>query len=148
MTIKQQLWQICNNHVEDRINDYINEINLIKESLESNDKGNNEDDDSGNGKLMNDLEKNIGYLNEARKTHEYLKLVKTNLLSTNAALGSLVITDTLQFFIAISLGKIKIDNNTYYAISLQSPIGQLLKQKTEGEQFEFNGTKYTIKQII
>lgn len=148
MTIKQQLWQICNNHVEDRINDYINEINLIKESLESNDKGNNEDDDSGNGKLMNDLEKNIGYLNEARKTHEYLKLVKTNLLSTNAALGSLVITDTLQFFIAISLGKIKIDNNTYYAISLQSPIGQLLKQKIEGEQFEFNGTKYTIKQII
>ncbi|MDA0176616.1 hypothetical protein C7H62_2465 [Mesoflavibacter sp. HG96] len=148
MTIKQQLWQICNNHVEDRINDYKNEINLIKESLESNDKGNNEDDDSGNGKLMNDLEKNIGYLNEARKTHEYLKLVKTNLLSTNAALGSLVITDTLQFFIAISLGKIEIDNNTYYAISLQSPIGQLLKQKTEGEQFEFNGTKYTIKQII
>lgn len=148
MTIKQKLWQICNNHVEDRINDYKNEINLIKESLESNDKGNNEDDDSGNGKLMNDLEKNIGYLNEARKTHEYLKLVKTNLLSTNAALGSLVITDTLQFFIAISLGKIEIDNNTYYAISLQSPIGQLLKQKTEGEQFEFNGTKYTIKQII
>ncbi|WP_370214276.1 transcription elongation factor [Mesoflavibacter profundi] len=148
MTIKQQLWQICNNHVEDRINDYKNEINLIKESLESNDKGNNEDDDSGNGKLMNDLEKNIGYLNEARKTHEYLKLVKTNLLSTNAALGSLVVTDTLQFFIAISLGKIEIDNNTYYAISLQSPIGQLLKQKTEGEQFEFNGTKYTIKQII
>ena len=148
MTIKQQLWQICNNHVEDRINDYKNEINLIKESLESNDKGNNEDDDSGNGKLMNDLEKNIGYLNEARKTHEYLKLVKTNLLSTNAALGSLVITDTLQFFIAISLGKIEIDNNTYYAISLQSPIGQLLKQKTEGEQFEFNGTKYTIKKII
>ena len=148
MTIKQQLWQICNNHVEDRINDYKNEINLIKESLESNDKGNNEDDDSGNGKLMNDLEKNIGYLNEARKTHEYLKLVKTNLLSTNAALGSLVITDTLQFFIAISLGKIEIDNNTYYSISLQSPIGQLLKQKTEGEQFEFNGTKYTIKQII
>ena len=130
------------------LHDYKNEINLIKESLESNDKGNNEDDDSGNGKLMNDLEKNIGYLNEARKTHEYLKLVKTNLLSTNAALGSLVITDTLQFFIAISLGKIEIDNNTYYAISLQSPIGQLLKQKTEGEQFEFNGTKYTIKQII
>lgn len=148
MTIKQQLWQICNNHVEDRINDYKNEINLIKESLESNDKGNNEDDDSGNGKLMNDLEKNIGYLNEARKTHENLKLVKTNLLSTNAALGSLVVTDTLQFFIAISLGKIEIDNNTYYAISLQSPIGQLLKQKIEGEQFEFNGTKYTIKQII
>ena len=148
MTTKQQLLQICNTHVENRIKDYKNEIELLKESLENNDKPNNEDDDSGNGKLMNDLEKNIGYLNEARKTHEYLKLVKTNFLSTNAALGSLVITDTLQFFIAISLGKIEIDNNTYYAISLQSPIGQLLKQKTEGEQFEFNGTKYTIKQII
>ena len=106
MTTKQQLLQICNTHVENRIKDYKNEIELLKESLENNDKPNNEDDDSGNGKLMNDLEKNIGYLNEARKTQEYLKHVKTNLLSSNVALGSLVKTDSLQFFIAISLGKL------------------------------------------
>ena len=147
MTTKQQLLQICNTHVENRIKDYKNEIELLKESLENNDKPNNEDDDSGNGKLMNDLEKNIGYLNEARKTQEYLKHVKTNLLSSNVALGSLVKTDSLQFFIAISLGKIELDGDTFYVISLQSPIGQLLKQKTVGDRFEFNGTKYTVTEV-
>ena len=92
MTIKQQLLQICNEQVEKRITDYKNEIDLIKESIESNDKGGSDDDDSGNGKLLNDLEKNMGYLNDARKTQDYLKLVKANLLSTSAALGSLVKT--------------------------------------------------------
>lgn len=147
MTIKQQLLQICNQHVDQRITDYKNEIELIKDSIESNDKGNSEEDDAGNGKLLNDLENNVGYLNEANKTKEYLKLVRTNLLSPNAALGSLVKTDSLHFFIAISLGKIELENNTYYAISLQSPIGQLLKQKTKGDTFEFNGTKYTVTEV-
>lgn len=147
MTIKQQLLQICNEHVEKRIADYKNEIDLIKESIESNDKGSSDDDDSGNGKLLNDLEKNMGYLNEARKTQDYLKLVKGNLLSTSAALGSLVKTDSLHFFISISVGKIEIDNQDYYAISLQSPIGQLLKQKSAGDTFEFNGTKYTVTEV-
>ena len=147
MTIKQQLLQICNEHVEKRIADYKNEVDLIKESIESNDKGSSDDDDSGNGKLLNDLEKNMGYLNEARKTQDYLKLVKANLLSTSAALGSLVKTDSLHFFISISVGKIEIDNQDYYAISLQSPIGQLLKQKSAGDTFEFNGTKYTVTEV-
>lgn len=147
MTIKQQLLQICNEQVEKRITDYKNEIDLIKESIESNDKGGSDDDDSGNGKLLNDLEKNMGYLNDARKTQDYLKLVKANLLSTSAALGSLVKTDSLHFFISISAGKIQIDNQDYYAISLQSPIGQLLKQKSTGDTFEFNGTKYTVTEV-
>ncbi|MGB6267642.1 MAG: hypothetical protein WBF67_01420 [Olleya sp.] len=148
MTIKQQLLQVCNAHVEKRILDYKNEIDLIKEAIESNDKGNSEDDDAGNGKLLNDLEKNNSFLNDARKTQEYLKLVKTNLISPNVALGSLVKTDSLHFFISISIGKIDIGAETYYAISLQSPIGQLLKQKEKGDKFEFNGTKYTVTEVI
>lgn len=72
MTIKQQLLQICNERVDKRISDYKEEINLIKDAIENNDRGNSEDDDSGNGKLLNDLEKNISYLNDAYKTKDYL----------------------------------------------------------------------------
>ena len=102
MTIKQQLLQVCNQHVAQRITDYTNEIDLIKESIESNDKGSSEGDDSGNGKLLNDLEKNMDFLYEARKTQDYLKQVKANLLTTTAALGSLVKTDSLHFSICRS----------------------------------------------
>jgi transcription elongation GreA/GreB family factor len=147
MTTKQKLLQYCNTYVEQRITDYKNEIELIKDAIESN-QGSADDEEHGNAKLLNDLEKNTGYLNEAVKTHEYLKQVKTNLLSPNAALGSLVKTNSLHFFISISLGKIDLEDESYYAISLQSPIGQLLKQKTKGDTFEFKDHKYTVVDVI
>jgi len=148
MTTKQKLLQKCNEYVDKRIADYKNEIQLIKESIASNDQGNSEDDDSGNGKLFNDLEKNMEHLNDATKTKEHLKLIKTNIDSTDAILGSIVKTDIMNFYISTSIGKIDIDDESYFAISLSSPIGQLLKNKSEKDTFEFNQKKYRITEII
>ncbi len=148
MTTKQRLLQKCNEYVDKRIADYKNEIQLIKESIASNDQGNSEDDDSGNGKLFNDLEKNMEHLNDATKTKEHLKLIKTNIDSTDAILGSIVKTDIMNFYISTSIGKIEIDDETYFAISLNSPIGQLLKNKCEKDVFEFNQKKYRITEVI
>ncbi len=148
MTIKQELLQVCNNQVTKRINDYKSEIEIIKESISSNEGSKSEEDDGGNGKLFNDLEKNVEHLNDAYKTQENLKLVKTNIESPSVILGSIVKTNTTNFYIAISIGKITVNNEDYFAISLSSPIGQLLKNKTVGETIEFNQNKYTIKAIL
>lgn len=148
MTTKQKLLEKCNEYVDKRINDYKNEIQLIKESIASNDQGNSEDDDSGNGKLFNDLEKNMEFLNDATKTKEHLKLIKTNIDSTDAILGSIVKTNIMNFYISTSIGKLDVDDETFYAISLNSPIGQLLKNKAEKDSFEFNQKKYLITEVI
>ncbi|KJD32876.1 hypothetical protein PK35_07815 [Tamlana nanhaiensis] len=147
MTLKEQLLQVCVKRVEKRISDYKEEINLLKEALEEADKSSDEDDDSGNGKLFNDLEKNMSYLNDAFKTKDYLKLVKTNINFTEAVLGSIVKTDSITFYIAISLGKIECEHQEFYAISLSSPVGQLLRNKKVNDTFEFNQTKYVIQEI-
>ncbi len=148
MNTKQRLLEVCNEYVDKRINDYKNEIQLIKESIASNDKGNSEDDDSGHGKLLNDLEKNMGYLNDARNTKDYLKQIKTNVESKEAIIGSIVKTNVMSFYISTSIGKITIDNHDYYAISVNSPIGQLLINKPVNASFEFNKNKYVINEII
>ncbi|GAA4808441.1 hypothetical protein [Litoribaculum gwangyangense] len=148
MTLKQQLLQICNERVDKRINDYKEEIALIKESIESNDKGDSEDDDSGNGKLLNDLEKNLEHLNDAQKTKIYLQNIRTSINSNDVVLGSLVKTNLMNFYISTSIGKIDLEGESYYAISLNSPIGQLLRNKLVNDQFEFNQSKYIIKEII
>jgi transcription elongation GreA/GreB family factor len=148
MTTKQRLWQVCNERVDKRINDYKEEINLIKDSIASNDKGNSEGDDSGSGKLLNDLEKNMSHLNDAKNTKDYLNNIKTNVESRDVVLGSIVKTNMMNFYISTSIGKIDIDDETYYAISVNSPIGQLLKNKTVNERFEFNQNKYIITEII
>ncbi len=148
MTTKQQLLQICNERIDKRINDYKEEINLIKESIESNDKGDSEEDDSGNGKLLNDLEKNMGYLNDAQQAKAFLKQIKLNSSTTYAVLGSIVKTKQMNFFLSTSIGKIELGTEVYYAISLNSPMGQLLKNKSKKDSFEFNQTKYIITEII
>lgn len=148
MKLKQDLLNICFQHVNKRISDYNNEITLIKESIESNDKVSNEEDDSGNSKLLDDLEKNMNYLNEAQKTKEHLGMVKPNLVSDTVVLGSIVKTDSINFFIATSIGKVDLDKDEYYIISILSPIGQLMKLKGVGHSFEFNGKHYKIKTVL
>lgn len=148
MTTKQQLLQICNKRVDKRISDYNEEIKLIKDSIESNDKGNSEGDDSGSGKLLNDLEKNMMHLNDAKKTKEYISNIKSNIESSEVILGSIVKTNVMKFYISSSIGKIELDDDVFYAISVNSPIGQLLMNKSVNATFEFNKNKYVITEII
>lgn len=147
MTIKEQLLAICYDYANKRIASYKDEIETIKDSLENNDKSNDEDDDSGNGKLYNDLEKNAQHLSEATKTLDTLKLINPKSSHSTVVLGSIVKTNTSNFFISTSIGSIEIDGTTYFGISLLSPIGQLLKNKEVGDTIEFNGNKHTILEI-
>ena len=59
MKLKQELLDICLQDVSKRISHYKNEISFIKESIESNDKISDEEGESGNSQLLEDLEKNL-----------------------------------------------------------------------------------------
>ena len=145
--IKSQLLEVCFNYVNKRISNYKDEIETIKESIESNDRSTDEDDDSGNGKLFNDLEKNAQYLNDANKMLDILKLINPNTIHQHIVLGSLVTTNISKFYLAISIGKIEIGDDAYFIISKSSPIGELLMNKTVGDSITFNNTTYTIHEI-
>ncbi|OMP30725.1 hypothetical protein [Mangrovimonas sp. DI 80] len=147
MNLKHELLSACLEHVNKRIVSYKNEIELIKEAIESNDKGGDDEDDSGSGKLFDDLEKNSQHMADASKALETLKLINPNLKHDSVVLGSLVTTNTATFYMATSIGKIDVNNSPYLVISLNSPIGALLKNKVAGDSVTFNNTTYTIKSI-
>lgn len=65
----------------------------------------------------------------------------------SATLGSLITTNVGQYFLSVGLGKVKHEGKNVYCISLDSPIGQLLKNKVVGEEIEFNTTKQQILSI-
>ncbi len=145
--IKHELLDACFSYVNKRISSYKDEIETIKESIENNDKSNDEDDDSGNGKLFNDLEKNAQYLSDATKMLDTLKLINPKTINDYVVLGSLVKTNSTSFFIAVSVGKVELANDSFFVISKSSPIGQLLMGKTKGDVISFNGTTYTITEV-
>lgn len=146
MTEKEMLLQACYSYVNKRIDSYKNEIETIKDAIENN-KSSDEEDDSGAGKLMHDLEKNMQYLSDAAKMKDVLNQINPKNLSSSVSLGSLVKTSTNSFFISISAGEIKIENKSVYAVSMGSPIGLALAGKSQGEQLEFNGNKLRIDEI-
>ncbi|MEZ4792854.1 MAG: transcription elongation factor [Gelidibacter sp.] len=148
MKIKQNLLQACFDYANKRVANYKTEIETIKESIESNDKAGDDDDDSGNGKLFNDLEKNSQHLNEANKMLDGLKNMSPNTVSDKVILGSVVKTTNNNFFISVSAGKIDVADESYFAISHHSPIGTLLLGKTKGDSIEFNGNRFTITEVI
>lgn len=148
MKIKTELLQACLEYANKRIDNYKNELSTIKESIESNDKGGDDDDDSGNGKLFNDLEKNSQHLNDAQKMLDSIKAISPNVVSEHVVLGSFVKTTTNHFFISISAGKIDLDNLSVFAISPSSPIGTLLINKRKGDVVQFNNNSFTITEVI
>jgi len=62
-------------------------------------------------------------------------------------LGSLIITSQATYFLAISVGEIRIAGKTYYAISPSSPIGKLLLGKKEKDTFVFRGKSIRIDKV-
>ncbi len=148
MKIKTELLQACLDYANKRIDNYKNELSTIKESIESNDKSGDDDDDSGNGKLFNDLEKNSQHLSDAQKMLDSIKAISPNLVSEQVVLGSFVKTTTNHFFISISAGKIDLDNLSVFAISPSSPIGTLLINKRKGDVVLFNNNSFTITEVI
>ena len=135
--LKDQLLKACVEYVQLR-------AKTVDEMISSNQKGLNSETKSsagdkhetGRAMLQLEMEKasqqSIG-INEMKTT-----LAKINLdCSDNAKLGSLIITNNAHYFLAISVGEIKIENQVYYAISPISPIGRLLLGKRVGDSFNF-----------
>jgi len=61
--------------------------------------------------------------------------------------GAIVITDKANYFIAIGLGKISIDNKNYYTMSPDAPLSKVMWNKKIGESFALNNTSQKIMEI-
>ena len=90
-------------------------------------------------KRINDIE----HLPNEDKQHIFYLI--DNLVK--AVFGSLIVTNKATFFISIGLGKINIKSNDFFIISLYSPIGMIIKNKTINKSFQFRGVDYKIKNI-
>lgn len=146
MSEKELLLQACYKYVSKRIDSYKNEIETIKDCIENN-KSSDEEDDSGSGKLMSDLEKNMQYLNDAAKMKDVLNQINPKMSSSVIGLGTFVQTTLRDFFVSISAGELILESKTVYAISLGSPIGTALIGKKAGDKIEFNGNTILIKSV-
>lgn len=147
-TLKEKLYNACVEYVNSRLKMIQSEINAVNESAGSETKSSAGDKhETGRAMLQLEQEKNARKLSEIIEMQE--SLLKLNVSSNNPTVspGSIVITKQGNFFISIAAGKLEIDGVIYFAISSQSPLGNLFLMRKKGEEINFNERSYFISEV-
>lgn len=148
MTVKEQLHQECKQFLDSRFLVVKGRIENIQESLQSETKSSAGDKhETGRAMLQLEREKAGNQLKDIQVQQERFSKVNIHSKSDVVSLGSLVKTNVATYFIAISVGKISVNNEVYFAISPSSPIGQMLLGKAVGDVFLFNRLKQEVLSV-
>ena len=148
-TIKEQLYNQCKALLKKKRVQIEDRISLLQTSLTSESKSTAGDKhETGRAMIQLEREKLGNQLKQLEQQEGVLHKIQTTNIKELVALGSYVETDTMSYYLSISLGKLKVEGKEVYAISSQSPIGNLLLGKKEGESITFNGkiSKVTVVQ--
>ena len=147
--LKIQLATLCQQYIEQRISNAQYAINNAKESANDDTKSSAGDKhETGRAMAQLEQEKGAAQLHEAQELQETLKKIKLDLASSTIQVGSIIFTNKGNFFIAIPAGKLQIDDQLFYAISIASPIGMKLKGLSKNDRFDFNGQLTEIQNVL
>ena len=122
---------------------------LAKESRDSDTKSSAGDKfETGREMMQREMDKISASIDQSKNQLNFLSKINLNRSYSIVDLGCLITTDQGIYYISIGLGKVEINAEIIYAISLDSPIGQLLKGKRVGDELEFRGKTLKINQLL
>ena len=145
--IKEQLLEKCRKKVLERIEHIQLAIEASRQTAGNETKSSSGDKYETTRAMMHlEMEKLSGQLHEAR---EDLRRVNQIPLTDTGRVqsGSLVYTSQGVFFISLSMGKVTHDGTDYMLISILTPVGRALQDKSEGDTVVVNSRSFTILEI-
>jgi hypothetical protein len=145
---KQKLIEACNDYFRNKIASLNAIIHDVSESSNSENKSSAGDKHETSKTMMQLEREKLGMqLKEAEiQLAEFEKIdFHKNFLKVEH--GSLVKTDKGCFFIAGSVGRILLEDQTVFVISAQSPLASAMINHKEKDTVSFNGVSYAIKNV-
>ena len=122
---------------------------LAKESRDSDTKSSAGDKfETGREMMQKEMDKISATLDQYKNQVNLLSKINLHRNYPVVDLGGLIATDQGIYYLSIGLGKIEINSEVIYAISLDSPIGLLFKGKRAGDIVEFRGKTLKINQLL
>jgi transcription elongation GreA/GreB family factor len=148
MTFKQKIKSHYQNQLSEKINELRFMISDLAQDAQNDAKGSAGDKHETalsmmhleQEKLNQKLAEIIGHKNSVDK-------IDADVIHNKVALGSLVQTNEMLFYISVALPKIQLENKTIIAVSPQSPLGSQLLGKSLGDKVEINNNRFQIKVI-
>lgn len=149
LELKQRLFDFCVDFIEKRLKTIQSQIEDLQESLSSETKSSAGDKhETGRAMLQLEREKIGQQFSEIQKVKSNLQKINFTKTTSTVSLGSLVMTDQANYFIAISAGKIEIDRQIYYAIAANTPMAVLLLGKSKADTVRFREAEIKIQNIF
>ena len=147
-SIKQNIKSEVLRQLDLKIKDISNAVKSLSESRDSDMKSSAGDKhETSRAKIQTEIDQLSKQLINAQRQKNNLSIIDTSHLHCIADVGSLVETNKGCFFISTGWGRIQIQDENYFVISIESPIGRLLKNKKKGDSIQFRDTAYDILSV-
>ncbi|WP_293886416.1 MULTISPECIES: GreA/GreB family elongation factor [unclassified Sphingobacterium] len=147
---KHELLEIALKRTNDRISMIASALETARDSSTDDTKSSAGDKyETSREMIQQDINRYQKQLLEANKDLQQLLNIQPVIRNETpiARAGSLVQTDVGFYFIATSIGAVKVGDSTIFIISPLSPIGQLLIGKKTGDSFVFNTVNQKVNAI-
>ncbi len=148
MTFKQKIKSHYQNLLSEKINELRFMISDLAQDAQNDAKGSAGDKHETALSMMHlEQEKLNQKLAEIIEQKNVVDKIDADAIHTKIALGSLVQTKEMIFYISAALPKIQLENKMIIAVSPQSPLGSQLLGKSVGDEVEINKNRFQIKSI-
>jgi hypothetical protein len=145
--LKRKLYQHCQQLLQDRIDQAREAYRDAQEAAQEESKSGGGDQEPGSSMMLQEMDKHGQYLSDTVKLKSALDQLDVYEKSDEVLHGSLVYTNHGAFYIAISLGNVKLDNKQYFLVSSTSPIAVKMIGLNAGSKFELNGRQFVVEDI-
>ena len=98
--------------------------------------------------MKQEMDKNGVQLSQAREMLSHLQQIDPDLKNDRISYGSLAHTNEGTYYFSVSFGKVLVNDQPYFVLSMASPIGKALLNRKAGEEVKFMGRKIRIERIV
>jgi len=145
--LKLKIIEICKQHHLETISNLTREMDEHQQM--ANDYGPPKDRyDAFRSQMLRRRDIFAEQLQKANQELMSLTLIKPEELKTKVEFGAVVITSQQRLFVSISLGKIVVNNDTYFAVSPNVPLYHALKGLKPGDTVKFNNNTIQIIDVF
>lgn len=149
MTTKEHVHATCIEELNNSIIFFQKALNDLKDGAQNDAKSSAGDKHETSLSMMQiEQEKIRKQLKEVQEMKASLDKLNPHVVSRKINLGSLIKTNIGYFYIAVALGKLRLDQLELYVMSPQSPMAIKLIGLSVHDEFEMNSKKIVIQDIF
>lgn len=149
ISLKKKLLERCLQAQNERVETTRNAMETAEQGANEEEPSTEENVDSVREQLRTDREMYAKQFSETVIGLNTLRRIQVEQYVETVSLGAIIKTDAPQnLFISINVGKIQLEEGTFFAISLESPIAKEMAGKKQGETFTFRDKKVKLLEVF